>query len=1075
MKRQALTKGARYVAMLLSISMLILQSPLMLWAQTSAPSSFKDLQVRWQETIGEGTVLTAYEKVWPTENNNKTLVYVTTVDLNNPYVEVKPLYGTDHQLTQKQNVVQMAREEGAIAAVNADFFRMDQKGLPFGMVVRDSELVSSMGFLSGWASLGITTDRQAIISQFGFQGHVTAQDGATFSLRGVNKEEYYPTQGTSHVNQLNMYTPDFGKKSLGITKEYHSQVVEVVVEDGYVIDIRQNQEGAMIPSNGFVLWGQGVAAQFLLTHVHMGDEIHVDYAVTPYDLSQLQQAVGGHAQLVKDGQVVSKILPRVDGKQPRTAVGVSQDGKRLLLVTVEGSKYSRGLTMEELAQLMFDLGSYQAVNFDGGGSTTLAAQRLAETQATLINNTKYGGLRAVPTALGIFNTAPKGALAGFKVMGPEAVFIGEQAAFQIKGYDEHYHPYTASNEEITWSHSQGEGTWDGNRFTPKQSGTMTISAQINGIEGKKQITVLGGKDIARLQIQPDPIYVVEQGSLPLHVEIVLKNGRILKATPQQVNWRVEGNIGTVKVEENQSIFYAGSASGKGRLIASIDGFQAAVPVHVGSAELPWLTMDNLRSPHFKAYSTGEGYHVTGAFTTTKEHTELFRTRQGTVLSYDFTQANPADVSIAYGMLGDKPVTMPGQPLGLGVWVKGDESQLWLRASVRDASGKVHYVDLSNSIDWNGWQKVVGWLPGEISYPVALESLYLVYDPKITGQSLKGTIYLDEVSLFHPYTLLEDVVPITLPAGWDGKAAHLALGEELIASVIRDGKLNAPLTITPQSAAMTSVPSYVTADYGFYVDGKEENLPQAITIQLQPNKWVSGKGVGLLERKTDGSWAVVAGDYAKVAGKEGAFQFTISKPGLYMPYYQDHPVYFTDLKGNPAKNAAYQLAIHGYIQGVSKEQFAPDASLTRAQWLTLLGRLLNWELNDQNTGEDPLLQFSDEIPTWATPAVRYAVQHGIAKGYETGQFLPNKQVTTEEMILFLQRALQQKNLLQNTDVDQVKLSFSDQGKIATWALPAVKEVYQGGYLSHIKETLQPKKEATRGEAARLLYQVFIRLK
>ena len=58
---------------------------------------------------------------------------------------------------------------------------------------------------------------------------------------------------------------------------------------------------------------------------------------------------------------------------PRTAVGYSQNGKFLYIVVVDGRQpfYSQGMTLAELADLMIDIGAHDAMNLDGGGSSTL--------------------------------------------------------------------------------------------------------------------------------------------------------------------------------------------------------------------------------------------------------------------------------------------------------------------------------------------------------------------------------------------------------------------------------------------------------------------------------------------------------------------------------------------------------------------------------------------------------------------------------------------------------------------------------------------------------------------------------
>jgi exopolysaccharide biosynthesis protein len=59
-------------------------------------------------------------------------------------------------------------------------------------------------------------------------------------------------------------------------------------------------------------------------------------------------------------------------RHPRTAAGFSRDRRTLFLLTVDGrSTRSVGVTLEELARLMRRLGAWEAMNFDGGGSTTM--------------------------------------------------------------------------------------------------------------------------------------------------------------------------------------------------------------------------------------------------------------------------------------------------------------------------------------------------------------------------------------------------------------------------------------------------------------------------------------------------------------------------------------------------------------------------------------------------------------------------------------------------------------------------------------------------------------------------------
>jgi exopolysaccharide biosynthesis protein len=70
--------------------------------------------------------------------------------------------------------------------------------------------------------------------------------------------------------------------------------------------------------------------------------------------------------------VEGTISRNAEARHPRSAIGFSRDSSTLFLLVVDGrTQKSVGMTLVELAALMRRLGAWQAMNFDGGGSTTL--------------------------------------------------------------------------------------------------------------------------------------------------------------------------------------------------------------------------------------------------------------------------------------------------------------------------------------------------------------------------------------------------------------------------------------------------------------------------------------------------------------------------------------------------------------------------------------------------------------------------------------------------------------------------------------------------------------------------------
>jgi exopolysaccharide biosynthesis protein len=93
--------------------------------------------------------------------------------------------------------------------------------------------------------------------------------------------------------------------------------------------------------------------------------------------------------------------------EPRTAVGVNKNGRRLYLVVVDGRQplYSEGATLQVLAGLLKDFGAYYAMNLDGGGSSTLVMEG-ADGEAIILNSPidSYipGRERPVANHLGVY-------------------------------------------------------------------------------------------------------------------------------------------------------------------------------------------------------------------------------------------------------------------------------------------------------------------------------------------------------------------------------------------------------------------------------------------------------------------------------------------------------------------------------------------------------------------------------------------------------------------------------------------------------------------------------------------------
>jgi len=122
------------------------------------------------------------------------------------------------------------------------------------------------------------------------------------------------------------------------------------------------------------------------------------------DLSRVFTAVAGSAIIVQKGENTGTVnqLNKAAYANPRTAVGVSKDGRYLYLVVIDGRKpgYSMGTSNSETAEVMIALGAYTALNLDGGGSTTMVKSD-EQGNVETVNHPSGGAERFDASALGV--------------------------------------------------------------------------------------------------------------------------------------------------------------------------------------------------------------------------------------------------------------------------------------------------------------------------------------------------------------------------------------------------------------------------------------------------------------------------------------------------------------------------------------------------------------------------------------------------------------------------------------------------------------------------------------------------
>ncbi|HLM50615.1 MAG TPA: phosphodiester glycosidase family protein [Solirubrobacteraceae bacterium] len=310
----------------------------------------------------------------------------------------------------RETVSSMAIRHGALAAVNGTYYVVGgpDDGDPVGAVVAGGRLVSEP--VDGREALVVPADRAAPVrlERLAWSGRVTV-GARTRLLDGIERERGViwgcggrggdqPGERPRHgvppcrdPSELVALSPAFGARTPPAGREATEAAVRIERADGAatsgtVVAVRRGGS-TPIPRDGLVLSGSGDAAA-LLAAARRGDPVRLATALRAggrvVDPGGLDAILVAGPRLVRDGRVAVRsgaegfsapgLYERfVLGANPRTLAGVTAAGT-LLLVTVDGRApgFSAGVSLPRAAELMRDLGARDAVNLDGGGSTTMA-------------------------------------------------------------------------------------------------------------------------------------------------------------------------------------------------------------------------------------------------------------------------------------------------------------------------------------------------------------------------------------------------------------------------------------------------------------------------------------------------------------------------------------------------------------------------------------------------------------------------------------------------------------------------------------------------------------------------------
>lgn len=266
-----------------------------------------------------------------------------------------------------------------IGGVNADFFSFTPPGVPVAAHVEGGRLVAGP---SARPVLALDGVGRPWIDTLAVRGRVAlGAPGDTLAIGGWNRsgaatlalfDAGWGARTDSVPGRLFVTLGPANRPSAAAAARGPTRHVVVRVDSGAVTAVPA--DGALLVAGASVL----PAVRLRLAALRPGtDTVAVAVALAPI---APREAVGGHPLLVRDGAPVPGAdrtgAPGFHGPNPRTAVAVSRDGRRLLLLTVDGRRpgWSVGMSLAEETALLRALGAWQGLNLDGGGSTTFVVR-----------------------------------------------------------------------------------------------------------------------------------------------------------------------------------------------------------------------------------------------------------------------------------------------------------------------------------------------------------------------------------------------------------------------------------------------------------------------------------------------------------------------------------------------------------------------------------------------------------------------------------------------------------------------------------------------------------------------------
>lgn len=668
-------------------------------------------------------------------------------DPQNPYTSLRAGKSAGYVYSaQTVNTIanNMSDLEGdvAYAAVNGDFFDFGV-GVPHGIFIDEGVILSTPP--QYYAAFGLTYDNEPFIVRHGtILDKEFRINGILCDITGINNAH------AKGKDSLMLYTADYARGTKTGTEAYELRCRvdsgEVRHGDTLVFTVEEvfDAVGNTTLGDGYiVLSAQGSRIEDL-KKLAVGETHEISFRFNEF-WSNVKFAVGGIELLLKDGEVYSTADT---ARQPRTSIGIRADGT-VVMATFDGrQKDAVGMSYQTAAEAMRALGCVDALNLDGGGSTTFVLRHPGYEKTEVVNKVSGSSPRQVANALVLMNTAPTQAPTNLS-LSPESrdVLIGGMYGFDVVGaYDKNFKPSKVP-EDIEWYTDSVGGIDELGAFYAAEPGTFAVEAFSGRATGSALVTVYDYVD--EITTERPAIKATRGEVIPISATAIV-NGKAIEATPDLFAWNVPEEVGTFTSPGELTV---SDSAVSGEATVSYGDVSASVRIELDAPEVPEeepvpeipprpisefegdevsfvpVGISTKVKPNWK-YETGKDLVYDG-LRSLKVYYNFLNT-EGSVGSYYMISPESADNSA---------FKLAEIPKKLGMFVYGDESGVELRSILEGVSGKQYHLSYGK-IEHSGWQYMEVAVPEDITEEVYIKvPVHLVSNPEKLTQ---GCLYFDKM-------------------------------------------------------------------------------------------------------------------------------------------------------------------------------------------------------------------------------------------------------------------------------------------------------------------------------------------